>query len=169
MNIILIILLVIVAVIAIAVVLYFIAKSKGKIIINLDKLEFSPGNKITGKILLKLKKETEAKSLYVGLKGIQTIRSYKSKGVNRSRSVIFKFQKPIDGEKMYPAGEKEYKFELSIPNDINKRATGNAIADTLVKSAEILSGRNSNVKWYVFSSLEVKGFNISKKVRINII
>jgi hypothetical protein len=38
-----------------------------------------------------------------------------------------------------------------------------------LKSALILSGKNSVVKWYLISTLDAKGVNVkSKKVQINI-
>ena len=153
----------------IVLILYLIAKSKGKITINLDKLEYSPGEKITGSLTLKLKNPQQANALNVGLIGTMRTRSYSNKRSDTRHRNIFEFIKPISVNQSYPAGESTYKFDIAIPRDVFKQTTGNQVADTLIKSAQLLGGVSSSVSWYVLGSLDIKGFDISKKVRINII
>ena len=152
-------------------VMWIIAKMKGKIIINLDKMEFAPGEEATGKITLILKNPLDADSLNIGLVGYQKTRSYSS-GNNSSSTrtrEIFNFNKPISGVKLYPAGESTYDFKLKIPADIVTRfSTGNNIADNMIKTAQILTGSFQTIKWYIKSNLDMKGVDISKKVQINI-
>jgi len=157
-------------IIVIVVVLIILTKMKGKITINLDKFDFSPGETITGALILKLKKPVEATALNVGLIGTRETSSYnrKSNERNDSSNTIYNFKKPVDGEKQYLPGEKTYQFQLLVPTDINKYSTGNQVADTLIKSAQLLSGTTSRIEWYVTANLEMKGFDISKKVRVNI-
>ena len=163
---------VIVAIGIVSLILYLISKSKGKIVLTLNKMEFTPGETITGNINLKLKKPVEAKSLNVGLLGTMNRTNYSrgSRG-GMSRSTrsenIFDFKKPVDGEKTY-SGDSSYNFQLKIPTDVYKQSTGNKMADTLIKSAQILTGTTSRINWYVTANLEMPGFDISKKVRINI-
>jgi len=152
--------------------LYLIARGKGKITLRLDKMEFIPGETISGTLSLKMKKPVEAGSLNVGILGTMERTSYSRNpkgGMSRNtrHETVFDFKKPIDGQKTY-SGYKDYNFQLKIPTDIYKSSTGNAVADTLVKSAQILSGVTSKIKWFVKANLEMKGFDISKKVRINI-
>lgn len=172
MNIVLIVLAVIFLIAVIVLVLYLLARSKGKITLNLDKLEFTPGETIAGNIGLKLKKPVQAKALNVGLLGTMERTSYSKNpkgGTSRNTryEIVFDFKKPVDGQKTY-SGYKDYKFQLKIPSDIYKNSTGNKIADTLVKSAQLLSGKTSKIKWFVRANLDMKGFDIKKKVRINI-
>src|SRR3990167_1153708 len=53
---------------------------KGKITIELSEMNYSPGDTISGNVVLKLKKEVEANGLYVGIQGIA-----KSTHVGRGR------------------------------------------------------------------------------------
>jgi hypothetical protein len=168
MNIVYIILGAVLLVLLIIVVMYLIARSKGKITINLSKYEFSAGEKITGTLVLRMKKPVHAKAINIGLIGIRESKNYSKKGSRSSSDEIFNFSKPLDGEKDYAPGENTYNFEIAIPIDINKQATGNQIADTLIKSMQILSGTNASIEWYVTANLDMPGFDISKKVRVNI-
>jgi len=172
MNVVLIILAVVVLIAVIVLVLYSIARSKGKITLTLNKMEFTPGETITGTINLRLKKPVEAKSLNVGLIGTMERTDYSRNpkgGMSRNtrREIVFDFKKTIDGQKNY-SGENNYNFELKIPADVFKQSTGNQVADTLIKSAQILSGTTSRVDWYVVANLDMKGFDLSRKVRVNI-
>jgi hypothetical protein len=163
---------VIVAIGIVSLILYLISKSKGKIVLTLNKMEFTPGETITGTINLKLKKPLEAKSFNVGLLGTMKRTNYSRSskgGLSRSTrsNKVFDFKKPVDGEKTYP-GYSEYKFQLKIPTDVYKQSTGNQVADNLIKSVQILTGTTSRINWYVTANLEIPGFDISRKVRINI-
>ena len=160
---------VIVLAIILFLVFYLIARSKGKITIDLEKFEYSPGEKINGTLTLKLKEPLEAKSLNIGLLGTMSTRHYSSKGSNTENRNIFDFKKPISGSKTYPGGESKYNFNISIPSNILKQGTGNRFADSLIQTAQMLGGVSSNINWYVTANLDTKGFDISKSVRINII
>ncbi|MFH1290750.1 MAG: hypothetical protein ABIH92_05060 [Nanoarchaeota archaeon] len=165
---------VILVIVILVVVLLIVSRSKGKIKIGLTHFQFSPGDTIEGKISLNLKKPVEAKALKVGLVGIYKNTKYGrsgSGGLSRSSrsGYAFEFRQPLDGEKEYPASEKIYDFKLKIPKDLlSSRALGNNMLGTLVKSAQILSGNISSIRWYVVANLEMKGFDISKKVQVNI-
>jgi len=153
-------------------IMYLISRSKGKLTLNLSKMEFTPGETITGTVNLKLKKPVQAKSLNVGLLGTLRSSNYSrgpKGGLSKSSRTqkVFDFKKPVDGEKTYQ-GELNYEFQLMIPKDVYRQSTGNKAADTLVKSAQILTGTTSRINWYVRANLEMPGFDISKKVRINI-
>jgi len=158
---------VIAIILVVVIVLYIFMKSTGKITINLIKFDFTEGDTISGIINLKLKKPVEAKSLSIKLIGEKTNTNYSKTGSKSSTQNIFELVKQIDGEKMYMVGEQNYNFDLKIPMNI-KQTTGSQIADTLVKSMQILSGQNSKIDWYLIAYLDMKGFNISKRVRIYI-
>ncbi len=162
-------LIIIAAVIVIVLIFLMISKSKGKIVIELSKYDYSPGDTINGKVILKLKKPVKAKSLEVGLIGISESTSYNRTGKRASRTnrsdFAFEFEKPISGEKDY-SGETGHNFNILIPKNILTKPEGTA--GTLIKTAQILSGNITNIKWYVTASLNIPGFDIYKKVQINI-
>jgi hypothetical protein len=166
---------VIVLVIVIVVIMFILRSMKGKIAINLDKYDFSPGETISGTVVLKLKKPVDATELSVGLVGTRETSSYSrnSKGAagaskNTKEENIYNFKKPISGEKQYPVGESSYPFQIVVPKDTGKFSTGNQVADTVIKSMQFLSGATSKIEWYVLANLDMKGFDISKQVRVNI-
>jgi len=169
MNIALIIIAIISLIFIIFIVAYIMKSLKGKINIELNKFEYMPGDTISGATILKLRKDVEAKALNIGLIGEQVSISRTSKGNKRKTNTIFNFKKPLDGEKIYAQGEKRYEFSLKIPSDLStKLSTGNAVADSLIKSVSILTGNNSQIRWYVTAELETSGLNLIKHVQINI-
>ena len=85
----------------------------------------------------------------------------------RQSSVVFSFSQPISGKKLYPAGESSYNFTLKIPMNPTPSTTGNAVVDSIVKTAQILGG-TSTLRWYVTAELDVAGMNLSRRVQINI-
>ncbi len=158
--------------ILITIVLFILSRSKGKISINLDKMEYSPGETITGKVVLNLKKTVQAKALNIGLMGEKSNVKYGGNRNNRTQRTsgkIFDFSKPLAGEGNYPVGEKIVEFQLKIPQDIlTQSSMGTGAIGSLVKSAQILTGNISSVKWYVTAWLDISGIDISKKIQINI-
>jgi hypothetical protein len=163
-----------IAVVVLVLVLIVIKRSKGKIIINLSKYQFSPGDTIEGTVVLKLKKSVESKGLKVGLSGQQRNTRYgrsSSGGVSRSSRTgsLFNFQQPLDGEKTYPAGEKEYPFKIKIPKDLlASRVLGNDALGTAIKGVQLLSGNVTSVYWYVEAYLDIAGLDLRKEVQVNI-
>ncbi len=146
-------------------VLYIIKMMKGKIDIQLEKFEYTSGENIKGIVTLKLKKEVEAEELRIGILGERKQRLY-GKTSTTTKDIIYEFKKAISGEKIYPARESKYEFDLKIPNQIaSKINTGNALVDTMVNSVQSFGGL---IKWYIIAELEVKGFNLKRRVQINI-
>jgi len=145
---------------------------KGKIDIQIQKFNFSPGETIDGSVILKLNKPVKAKAVSIELIGIRKdSRMNLSKGRSSSSSdIIFSFKQPLDGEKEYPASEVSYKFQIKIPaNILTQPAFGEGIAGTLIKSAQILSGVNSRIDWHLIASLEIPWkIDVSKKLQVNI-
>lgn len=157
----------IVFVLAVLGVLRLIANSKGKITINPEKIEYGRGEKITGTVTLNLKKPLEAGKLNIGLVGERKTKTYSSRGSSYKKEIIFDFSKPINKEGQYPPGESTYKFDLLIPKDVAPEKSGNAIVDTMIKTVQVVTGSGS-VSWFLKSNLELKGFDIKRKLRINI-
>ncbi len=148
---------------------YIKSKSKGKVVLELNKYEFSPGEKITGTVNLKLKKPVSANELSVGLFAVLHSRSYSSQGSRSNSRTVFDFKKPLKGKGDYPIGEHKINFELLIPTDVFKNKLDNKIANNLLKSVQILSGQTTNLKWSVKANLDIPGFDLSKSVRINVL
>lgn len=157
-------------VILVLLIMWLVSKSKGKITISLDKYEYRAGETINGTITLSLKKPVNAKGLFVGLEGISSQTRYVGKRSSTQYSKVFEFKKPIDGEKLYPTGERSYPFQIIIPANLQANLSiDNPMLGTVIKAAQILSGSVSRIRWYVTANLDMPGFDISKRVQINIV
>jgi hypothetical protein len=169
----LIIFLAVVAVIVIFLLVWLLSRTKGKVEINLDKYQFSPGDTITGIAKLTVKKPIEAEAFNVGLMGMGKNTRMSLGGGRTSHSTryekMFDFKQPLDGKKTYQ-GTKEYKFEIKIPKDTSgKKGSGNQMLDTAMKGAQMFMGGGlHSIQWYVTANLDMKGFDLSKKVKVNI-
>jgi len=144
---------------------------KGKIDIIIEKYNFSPGDDIKGKIILKLKEPTRAKALKVGLigeKAVTETRMINGRASSSQRNdCVFKFEMPLDGEKDYTEGE--YDFEIKVPTSLSKPSLPQGVAGDVLKTIQILAGKESNVRWYVISKLDIPmGIDVSKRVQVNI-
>ena len=148
---------------------------KGKIEIQLEKYNFCFGDTIKGKVILKMKQPVEAKGLRIALKGERKDTSYSGDfgsgraGMGQStRTVnIFELKLPLDREKTY-SGESEHPFEIKIPkNIIPPKPKG--VAGDVLSAVQLLSGRQTSIKWFLDASLDIPGgMDISKKVNVNI-
>ena len=142
-----------------------------KIDVLLEKFNFSPGDTIKGKVILKLGKPVSAKQLKVGLRGekISSSMTMGPHGADRQRqkSYIFDFEMPLDQEKEYDEGE--YSFEIKVPKSLSNDKMPSGVAGDILKGVEILANAQSRVNWYVIAYLDVPmGIDISKKVQVNI-
>ncbi|MBM3233818.1 hypothetical protein FJZ19_01860 [Candidatus Pacearchaeota archaeon] len=149
---------------------------KGSVDIQLDKYDFSPGDTVSGKAVFTLKKVVHARGAKVRLIGVKKETKiggsalFNSKtNVNKSMGYVFDFVQPLSGEKDY-SGNFTYNFKIKIPkNVLTQSDIGEGIAGTIIKSAQILSGVSSQIKWYVVAFLDVPmGIDVSKKVQINV-
>jgi len=156
---------------------------KGKIKVLIDNFNFSPGETVSGKISVELKKPILAKQLKIGLIGLETstrtqmgpgfgIGGRRRSGIShqRTRNTVYSFYMPVGGEKEYSKGE--YQFEIKIPTDIlqEKPKAAEGVGGALIKTAEILGGTvRSRVDWYLEAALDLeKKLDIKNKVQINI-
>jgi len=146
-----------------------------KITMNLEKYDFKPGDKITGKIKLNLKKPVHARELRVRLYAYKRTRSTGGaigavSGNSRhssSRQKVYDYKQPVDGEKDYQ--KEEYNFELKIPSDIagKSKMPGGEKTQAAMKALSMLSGYNARVDWYLAAQLDVPaGLDIKKKQQI---
>lgn len=139
---------------------------KKEIEVTLDKYNYSPGETITGKAMVNLKKPVEARQLKVALIG-RAATTRIGRGVNRGTQTFEYFQMPLDGEKTYTSGE--YSFEIKIPANILQPTPGGIIGEA-EKAIQLLSGAYTRISWYIQAALDRPGkMDISsKKVQINI-
>jgi hypothetical protein len=141
---------------------------KGKIELKLDKYNYSPGETVTGNLVLKMKKPVSAKKLEIQLIAVRKTSSYTNKGRRTNYRTIFDFKQPLDKEKTY-SGEKTYPFKIKIPIDVIGKIPEGTLG-RVVKVAAALSGRSSNIKWYLKGNLNISGIlnDVNKKVQINV-
>jgi len=147
---------------------------KGKIDILIPKTNFSPGDIISGKMTLILKKPVKAREASISLIGEQTTTRGGIIGTEQSKSTqrIYEFKHRLDGEKEY-SGEVSYDFEIKLPADILSRQpqmpqVGGALGQGL-KIAQAITGAGVWSNWYLLAKLDVPGgIDISKKVQVTI-
>jgi hypothetical protein len=144
---------------------------KKQIEIELEKLNFSQGDTIKGKITLNLKNPTHARALKVGIVGERIMRTTSNVNgrmtTSSNSTIVFKFDMPLDIEKDYFQGE--YNFEMKIPGNITQPSTPPGVAGDVIKTIEILAARESDVRWYVTANLDIPmKLDIDAKVQISI-
>lgn len=148
-----------------------------KITLLLDKYDYRPGEKITGKVKLNLKKPTSARKLDVSFYGLKVDRqssvavapmmSGRSRHRNSTHYVkVFDFKMPISGEKEYQ--NEEIPFEIKIPDTILQ--TNPSLQGTLGQAStaiRMIAGVSSRIDWYVKAQLDVpKKLDVKKKQKI---
>ena len=142
---------------------------KGKIDLKLDKLQFRPGDIITGTITLQLKKPVKAKGVSVQLLGEKKVRQRTGTKIHTHTTKIFDFSKPLDSEKTYATEEKKYQFKINIPANIAAETKIDSPLGTAVKAINMFVGASSQIKWHVIARLDVPwAIDVTKKVQINI-
>lgn len=144
---------------------------KKQIEIVLEKLNFSHGDTIKGNVILTLKNPTHAKALKVGIVGERTTTTTSTingRPTTSTRNVkVFSFDMPLDGEKDYFQGE--YSFELKVPGNITQPSTPQGVAGDVIKTIQILSARESDVRWYVTANLDIPmRLDVDTRVQVNI-
>jgi len=148
-----------------------------KITLVLDKYDYIPGEKITGKVNLRLKKPTHARKLEIAFIGRKIVHQSSinaigmASGGGRSGSktqyqTIYNFTMPLDGDKEYHEGE--YPFEIKIPDTIFQSNTQmDGKLGSAVKAVQMLGGQSSRIDWLVKAHLDVpKKLDIKKSQKI---
>ena len=141
-----------------------------KIILNLEKYDYKPGEKIKGVVKLNLKKPTKARKLEIGLFGERKERYRGSDGKIQTKNVVvYDFRIPIGAEGEYQIGE--YPFEIGIPNNILSLDTRKNLSGNLGAVVDVLSTMSGQriypVEWFVKSQLDVPMmFDVKKEQKI---
>jgi len=147
---------------------------KGKIDIIVPKTNFAPGEKISGNVVLTLKKPVKAREVNISLIGEQTTTRGGITSTEQSKSTqrIYDFKHRLDGAKEYDK-EAKYDFEIKLPQDILSRQpqmpqVSGALGQGL-KIAQAITGMGVWASWYLLAKLDVpRGIDITKKVQITI-
>ena len=143
---------------------------KGKIEIQINKFNFSPGEVIEGAVTLKLKKPLNGREVSIRLIGQQeTSQGYVAKSQYNIID-IFDFKQPLDGEKEYPAEQSlVYSFTIKIPeNVLNQQTIPEGTLGKIANIMQVMSRTRSKISWYLIAKLDTPGLDVSKKVQINI-
>ena len=136
--------------------------------IAIQKLNYDPGDIISGDVALILKKPVKVSELSISLIGEQWIRQEqaaeslsilgyeKSRDISTNKNCFYEFKQQLNSEKEYSQGG-QYHFEIKIP------------ADILGKRPQTTRAFSYPVKWYLSAKLDVPGgLDISKNVEITI-
>ena len=129
---------------------------KGKIDLQLEKANLAEGETARGTVRLKLKKPLQARGVYVELLRVRR----KNKGTD-----YFVVNKKEIAKAGTYSGET-FSFDFKIPSNLIAKLPEGTLG-TIIKSAAVLLRTSiSNSKWYIVARLDMKGFDVKKKVRI---
>jgi hypothetical protein len=141
---------------------------KGKISLVLDKVQFSHGETITGTATMTLNKPISARGVTATLFSEITSTRMTPKGMQRSTMRGFTFPVPLDGEKEYSTTPYTYPIKILIP-EASATSQSSGAMGAAVQAIGMLATGAQNTKWFVEVKLDIpKGFDVSKKVQINI-
>ena len=166
-------------------------KSRGTISVVLDKYQFVKGDKVTGKVVVNIKKVIHATKLTVSLSATKEIDEQRINMVqpqinnpqstlpqNReNRITLFQFELPLDGEKDYL--QNEYPFEIAIPQDVASTGSSNLSPQGAMIGGMGMNMRlnpnvplemvNSRTEWNVDAHLYIPGkLDLSGFQQINV-
>jgi hypothetical protein len=147
---------------------------EGGITLTLNKTNFAFGETAKGKLLLKLKKDKNARELRVRIMAVRKTTQYgtNSRGGtsrNNQTQVLFQNAVIIDGQKLYSPPGVDYDFKIQIPqkSTLPQEIGGNL--GTALKAIQFLGGRSSQVKWFIEATLDIPGgVDINKKIQISV-
>ena len=141
---------------------------EGSIDLKIDRTNYRFGENIQGKLNLKLKKQKDARQLRVRLEAVKIQRTY-GKQSKTNRIVLFSTDTIIDNEKTYLPPGQEYNFQVQIPQRTALPPELEGTLGTAVKTLQLLSGSNTQIKWYITATLDIpKGVDINKSVQISV-
>ena len=147
---------------------------KGKIDISISKTNFAPGEKISGNVILSLKKPVKAREASISLIGEQTTKRGGITNPQQSKETqrIYDFKHRLDDEKEYDK-EAKYDFEIKLPEDILSRQPQmpqlGGVLGKGFKFAQAVTGMGVWSSWYLLAKLDIPGgMDMSRKVQVTI-
>lgn len=149
---------------------------EGKIELRLPKLQFKPGETISGTVFLKVNQPKKARRLFLEFFGEQNQphKTFDPKYGYRTTMQtvrIYSFALDLDAEKEY-IGEKEYPFQLTIPSNLFSPNVNpqTGMLGNIMSAAQFLGVLPSPPKWFLRAALDLPlGFDIANKMQINIV
>ncbi len=147
-------------------------KKPGKVEIKIDRMSYSFGETIRGKIILDMKKTKHAKRMELDFYAERSV-PYTDRDGRRSKRTerTYLFSSDLDGERDY-SGIKEYNFELKIPTQNEVKLPGGFIgkvAEVAIATAQITGMTPNPLRWFVKATLEIPGGkDASKTIQINV-
>lgn len=148
---------------------------EGKITIMTEKTGYAPGELLKGKVILELNSPKKAKMLRIRFYGEQR-QSRTSISMGRTHTSgstvrIMEQEIALDGEKEYPAGQKEYEFQFQLPTlPKPQQSTDTGIAGVITNLAVSMADPYRNVTWHLDASLDLPmSMDVSKKQIVNFV
>jgi len=143
---------------------------EGSIDIVLEKTNFSAGDRVKGKVILKLNKPKKAKELRIELWAERKSKSVvigKGTKTKTTTEILHKYTAALGGEKDYDSGE--YEFEIKLPN-IEKPEKPEGALGAVADVAKFMGVGPGQMKWQLKASLNLSmGFDITKKIQLNVV
>jgi len=134
-----------------------------KITIRLDKLQYKPGDVITGSVGLNLRKPVHARKVFVSLLGKVRTTRIDSKGHRHTEDVVvYDFTVPLDSENDYMS--EMYHFEIKIQSDILQMHSSSQQLQQLLQAklgtigavlGSIATSGRGPVRWMIHAQLDV--------------
>ena len=148
------------------------AFSTGKVSISLLKTVFVPSEKITGKMIVELKKVIQTSNAKITLQGEVNRTEYRNGSRYSKTEVFFQTSENIAVQPTYPIGKTEIDFAITIPADILKKGKFDASGLGQIGSAInfIQSVALPKPKWYLITSItnsEKITLSSKKEIQIN--
>jgi len=155
-------------------------KSPGSVEIELEKMSFSRGDTVRGKVKLKLDEPKDAEGMRLRIWGEKKAPHTDSRGRRTTRTEnIYEFKVDLDGPRMYTAGEQVWDFELKIPEATQQDQLGESLAGQVamgvVMAQQMMDGKagmnqmSQPPRWYLEANLDIpKGRDPSKRVQLNV-
>jgi len=134
-----------------------------KIVLNLDKYQYKPGECIKGSVGLNLRKPVRARKIAVSLLGKVRTTHRDSKGHMQTEDVtIYDFTIPLDGENDYMS--EMYHFEIKIQSDILQMHSSSQQIQQMLQAklgtigavlGQLATGGQGPVRWMVHAQLDI--------------
>lgn len=152
--------------------LFFILRNmKGTIVIQSDRTSFDPGETITGKIDVEIKKETRGNNLTISLIADRKTTYYDGDEKRTDHDEVYRDELLIEDRRVYPVGyNNTYSFELKIPAMDSENNQGDNLLNTLgaVMNTFGTHRRTSKVEWYLEARLDAEGLDLVKKQNVQL-
>ena len=147
---------------------------EGKMELHLQKLQFIPGEKVTGTVKLSMNMNRKANGVRVELFAEQTthvsVRDPKN-GMLRTETRnqrVFSFAQELDSAHEY-SGTREYSFEILIPQNAGAQAPIGGVLGSVVALGQTFGGLPKAPRWFVRAALDIPmGIDISAQTQINV-